>query len=107
MAAEIDSFIMKFRDLSLSGKKATLVINSNNGKAEVSVQLDPVIHQPPDVHVHRRHNGPSRQRRRQRRKEAREAAAKASQDVVTVPTTIAEKAVTNHNEQIETLRVLF
>ena len=85
---EIDSFIVKFKGLLLSGRNATLVIKSNAGKAEVSlnVVLGDVT-PPPDQHLRQSRNGPSRQRRRCRRAEARKAsnaeeAKKASDDVV-------------------------
>ena len=38
--AEIDSFILKFKNLLISGRNATLVIKSNAGKAEVSLNVD-------------------------------------------------------------------
>ena len=38
--AEIDSFIVKFKTLLLSGKKATLLVKSNIGKAEVSLHAE-------------------------------------------------------------------
>jgi hypothetical protein len=70
--AEIDSFILKFKNLLLSGRNATLVMKSNAGKAEVSLNVDlghvpplPVQHQ-----EHRSRDGPSRQRRRLRRAQA-------------------------------------
>ena len=37
--AEIDSFILKFKNLLLAGSNATLVIKSNAGKAEVSLNV--------------------------------------------------------------------
>ena len=79
--AEIDSFILKFKRLLLSGRDATLVIKSNAGKAEVSLKvvlgdLPP----PPDQQHHQQsRNGPSRQRRRIRRDEARKAEAEAEE----------------------------
>ena len=85
---EIDSFIVKFKGLLLSGRNATLVIKSNAGKAEVSLNVvlgD--VPPPPDQHLRQSRNGPSRQRRQCRRAEARKAsnaeeAKKASDDVV-------------------------
>ena len=92
--AEIDSFIVKFNTLLLSGKKSTLVIKSNNGKAEVSldVELGEVI--PPPVH-HRGH-GPSRQRRRQRRAAAREVQKTENENYMAAEATIVDEV--NQNE---------
>ena len=70
---EIDSFILKFKNLLLSGRNATLVLKSNAGKAEVnlSVELGDVLSQPGDVlsqphsqdrQRHGPRNGPSRER---------------------------------------------
>jgi hypothetical protein len=75
--AEIDSFILKFKRLLLSGRDATLVIKSNAGKAEVSlnVVLGDVPPPPDQQHLQQSRNGPSRQRRRIRRTEARKAEA--------------------------------
>ena len=55
--AEIDSFILKFKRLLLSGRDATLVIKSNAGKAEVSLNVvlgD--VPPPPDQHLRQSHN---------------------------------------------------
>ena len=74
MAAEIDNFILKFKNLLLAGKNATLVIHSNNGEAEVSLKV--VLDKFPPPHVHhggQQRDGPSRQRRRERRRVRREA----------------------------------
>ena len=63
--AEIDSFILKFKNLLLSGRNATLVIKSNAGKAEVSLNVElGLVPPPPALHqYHRSRDGPSRQRR--------------------------------------------
>ena len=73
--AEIDSFILKFKNLLLSGRNATLLIKSNAGKAEVnlSVELGEILPPPDQQHCHWFRNGPSRQRRRLRRAAARTA----------------------------------
>ena len=72
---EIYSFILKFKTRLLSGKKATLVTKSVNGKAEVRlhVELGEVLPHP--VHDRRPQcrDGPSRQCRRQRRADACDA----------------------------------
>ena len=73
--AEIDSFILKFKNLLLSGRNATLLIKSNAGNAEVSlsVELGEIPPQPDQLHRHRSRDGPSQQRRRLRRAAARTA----------------------------------
>jgi hypothetical protein len=71
--AKIDSFILKFKNLIISCRNATLVMKSNAAKAEVGLNIDlchvtplPVQHQ-----EHWSHDGPSRQRRRLRRAQER------------------------------------
>ena len=46
MALEIDSFVLKFKNLWKSGRNANLTTNSNAGKADVvlSVELDEPFH---------------------------------------------------------------
>ena len=91
---EIDSFIVKFKTLLLSGKKATLVLKSDNGKAEVSlnVELGEVLPNPvhggrpvPPLNLprnlgqpFRQQRGPAYQRRQERR---RQASGKAAEQV--------------------------
>ena len=71
--AEIDSFILKFKNLLLTGRSATLVIKSNAGKAEVSLNVE-LGHVPPPSGQNQKYpNGPSRQRRRLRRAASRVA----------------------------------
>ena len=76
MALEIDSFVMKFKNLWKSGRNANLTIKSNAGKAEVVliVELDEPIHQTQHPHHQSSRNGPAWQRRHERRAAAREAA---------------------------------
>ena len=90
--AEIDSFIVKFKTLLLSGKKSTLVIKSNNGKAEVSldVELGEVI-PPPHHRGHGSRDGPSRQRRRQRRAAAREVQKTENENYMAAEATIVDE----------------
>ena len=70
--AEIDSFILKFKNLLFSGRNATLRIKSYAGKAEVSLSVELGEILPPPDQQHWSRYGPSLQRRRLRR-----AAAKA------------------------------
>ena len=91
--AEIDSFIVKFKTLLLSGKKATLVIKSDKGKAEVSLNVElGEVHPPP---VHSRYpgfrDGPSRQRRRQRRAAAREVQKTENENSMAAEATIVDE----------------
>ena len=78
--SEIDSFVLKFKHLLSAGRNACLKVESNAGKAIVTLQADlgdlpPIPHIPPQGYHQRSRNGPARQRRRQRRAEARDAHA--------------------------------
>ena len=71
---EIYSFILKFKNLLLSGRNATLVIKSDAGKAVVNLNVElGDVSPPPSLHQHLRgpRNGPARQQRRLRRAAAR------------------------------------
>ena len=78
---EIDSFVLKFRNLCSAGYKATLSVEAENGKASICLKADlgnippyfprPHSHGPPP----RAHRGPSYHRRQERRKAAQTAAA--------------------------------
>ena len=85
--AEIDSFILKFKNLLLSGRNATLVLKSNAGNAEVSLNVDLGKFPPqPAQHVHQQsRDGPSRQRRRLRRAQARATEAEEVTEVLSQP----------------------
>ena len=90
--AEIDSFILKFKTVLLSGKKAALVINSVNGKAEVSRHAELVKEVlPPLVHSRcpRSRDGPSRQWRAAAREEKK--ALNALEGIVAEKVTGIEK----------------
>jgi hypothetical protein len=73
--SEVDSFIGKFKCLWHSGRSASLTINSEAGKAKVtlSVEIDDAPHLPAQSQQKSR-NGPARQRHRLRREEARKNA---------------------------------
>ena len=81
---EIDSFYVKFKNLLLSGRNASLTIKSNDGELD-SVHLKPAQEY---NHYHRgSRNGPARQRRRLRREKARgeldaENVSKPNEEVV-------------------------
>ena len=77
--SEIDNFIVKFKNLLIAGRIATLTIKTEAGKAAVNLHVDlGDVLLPPDQHQHHHHhgsrNGPARQRRRNRRAAEREAA---------------------------------
>ena len=97
--AEIDSFILKFKNLLLSGRNATLVLKSNAGNAEVSLNVDlGQVPPPPAQHVHHpSRDGPSRQRRRLRRAQARATVAEEVTEVSDAQVETAAQA-----EDIET-----
>ena len=73
--SEIDNFIWKFKTLLHAGKKANLSINSEAGKALVTLTVE--VNVPPFPSKSFR-NGPSRQRRRIRRAGERAAAVIAA-----------------------------
>ena len=102
---EIDSFIVKFKNILFSGRNATLTIKSEAGKAQVnlSVELGDVFPPPFQNHHHGSRNGPARQRRRLRRATAHEASNAAKAAEATNEQAIAEKATTiDNNDLIET-----
>ena len=89
MQSEIDSFILKFRNLVHSGRNANLTFESKAGKVIIKFDVDlgrlPVVpqysSQPPSYRPRTR-NGPSYQRRREKRAEARvKAAEEAARDL--------------------------
>ena len=94
---EIDSFIIKFKSLLLSGRNATLVIKSNAGKAEVNLTVELLDVSLPEHHQHRRgpRNGPSRERRKLRRAAAAKEAENATKNEASIGNEVtAEEEVT-------------
>jgi hypothetical protein len=83
--SEIDSFVVKFKNLWHSGRIATLTINSEAGKAKVTLQAKLGDAPPPPAQLPHHYcvsrNRPAQERRRHRRAELREAdiAAKATE----------------------------
>ena len=77
--SEIDSFVLKFKNLLHSEKDATLTIKSEAGRAvlQLSVELGHVLSNPLHHHRHPK-NSPSRQRRRERRAAARNSEEETS-----------------------------
>ena len=101
--AEIDSFILKFKNLLLSGRNATLVLKSNAGNAEVSLNVDlGQVPPPPAQPVHHRsRDGPSRQRRRLRRAQARANEAEEVTEVIDAQVQTAEEAEDSETDLVQ------
>ena len=90
---------MNVRNLWQAGKKASLSVKSNAGKATVTLCLDLDVPSGPGHHIHHqqpKRNGPSQQRRRERRSAARSAEEAAARNVAEKAskneTLVAEKA---------------
>ena len=101
MSLEMDSFILKFKNLWKSGRNANLTIKSNAGKAEVVLRVE--LEEPADhAHLqhphHRARNSPAWQRRREKRAEACEAAATDVAENVTTEEAISEDHNATGNE---------
>ena len=73
-AAELDSFVTKFKNLWQAGLDAHLDAGSRAGQAWVSLRVGLGLHPARRDH-HRQKYGPSRQRRRARREAARQVAS--------------------------------
>ena len=101
--AEIDSFILKFKNLLLTGRSATLILKSNAGKAEVNLNVEVGHVHPPSGQYQKSRNEPSRQRRRLRR-----AAQRTSSETEKVEEVNAEEAIESakniENESVVTDR---
>ena len=80
---ELDSFILKFKNLWQAGRNATLSFKSIDGRAEAHLSVE--LGDAPAIQ--RSRNGPSRQLRRERRAAARKAAEQAN-----IEQTVAEEA---------------
>ena len=93
---DIDSFVVKFKQLLHSGKKAHLDIKSVSGKATIhlTVEVD-VSNQHPRVQPR---NGPARERRREKRAAAREAAETLEAEEVVVEAVVEETPEETKNE---------
>ena len=92
---EIDSFVLKFKNLWRAGRNASLTIKANAGKAHVNLSVELDHHADRDHPQHVKllqgsRNGPARQRRRLKRAAAREAA-------------LAEKAVAEHDDAVKAI----
>ena len=102
--AEIDSFILKFKNLLLSGRNATLVLKSNAGNADVSLNVDlGQVPPQPTQHVHHQsRDGPSRQRRRLRRAQARATEAEEVTEVSDAQVETAAQAEDSETDLVQT-----
>ena len=105
--AEIDSFILKFKNLLLSGRNATLVLKSNAGNADVSLNVDlGQVPPQPTQHVHHQsRDGPSRQRRRLRRAQARATEAEEVSDAQVETAAQAKDSETVSGQRLEWTKV--
>ena len=103
---EIDSFVLKFRNLCRAGYTASLCMEAEDGKASITLKaklghvpppfLSPHLH--PHGPSHRVHRGPSYLRRQERRKAAKTAAAAAP----SCNESQAEQAITiNHIDETD------
>ena len=86
--AELDSFLLKFRQLWRAGYDAHLNVNSHAGQAWVGLHVrlghaQGPLNQDHVKNVNKARNGPSRQRRRERRADARKQAGEASKKETT------------------------
>ena len=108
-AEEVDSLILKFKQLWKTGLDAHLDLHTHAGQAWVSlhVRLGHAQDQRHQGNYFKSRNGLSRQRRREKRANARRDAEKASENLVQnegigdIPTTEAEE-VTSKVLELET-----
>ena len=109
MNTELDSFILKFRQLCQAGPDAHLAVDSHARKVRVHLHvplgqaLGPSQEEQP-TKIRKNRNGPSRQRRRARRKAVRlEATTENDTEQVQTEVIIAEKAfdyIPNQSDQV-------
>ena len=118
---EINSFILKFKNLWRAGKNANLTIKSLAGKAHVSLNVE-LDDNPADLDQHQHgklrngsRNGPARQRRRLRRAaacqaekatEAEEEAENATVEKESTENCVAVKAIVNQTTSTTTDNVM-
>ena len=95
---ELDSFVLKFKNLWQAGRNANLTIKTIGGKVEANLSVElgdaPVL----PIHFKYKKSSPSRQRRRDRR-----AAARSTANIVegaTESQSITEEVVGSDAEQI-------
>ena len=94
--SELDSFVVKFKNLWSSGRNASLLIKSVAGKAEVKLELElgdapavlPSMH---ELQQRRSRYGPARQRRKLRRAAEREAIKSSAVMVNTSEVEVADE----------------
>ena len=118
---ELNSFILKFKNLWKSGRNANLTIKSIAGKAHVSLNVE-LDDNPADLDQHQHgklrngsRNGPARQRRRLRRAaacqaekatEAEEEAENATVEKESTENCVAVKAIVNQTTSTTTDNVM-
>ena len=97
-AAELDSFIFKFKHLWRAGCDAHLDINTHAGQAWVGLHAQRPHHQNLYTNVNKARNGFSRQRRRERRAAQRKQAEEATTNE---STEVTEEVIdTNNTEKV-------
>ena len=88
--SEIDSFILKLKNLMLAGIDANLSIKTNDGKAVITLTAEVNVPNNAQAHPHHQHIGAARVRRPERRAAARAAADLAATGAIGVD--VAEEA---------------
>ena len=108
MANEIDSFVLKLKNLWKAGRDAKLTIETVAGEAFVTLSVKGLPEPQHDIHVPEIHsflypkvkqprNGPARQRRRDKREAARQA--------VTTSLGVASEGAEKATSDLETVQV--
>ena len=97
--SELDSFILKFKQLWKAGHVAHLDVDASAGKAWVGLRVQ--LGDPHDHQEARSKNTPSRQRRRARRAAARESAVEEPSEKATVEETVVNIAVVKEQATTE------
>ena len=97
MAQEIDSFVVKFKNLWKAGRNASLILKVDAGKAEINLCVKDIDEPPriPFSYPRQSRNGPARQRRRERRALARQQAEEASGETNVVNEVAVEASAKN------------
>jgi hypothetical protein len=106
---ELDSFVLKFKNLWQAGRNANLSIKSNGGKVEVhlSVELGDAPFVTSHGHIPRSKNGPSRQRRRERRAAAHAGTRAAEQANIDQDTAVEASNGSTGSEILSTVNIVY
>ena len=97
MAQEIDSSVVKFKNLWKAGRNANLTLKVNAGKAEINLCVKDIDELPhiPFPYPRQSRNGPAQQRRREKRALARQQAEEASGETNVVDEVAVEASAKN------------